>query len=485
MKKINTRGQYTDLKFSRKAATTQRSCLSTNRRDFAPLRDLLGKNDTLHIRKPGIVVFVLFAMSLMINSHRLIAQDQAAALAEAAKRHVVELADDKYEGRGAGYPGEEKAASYIADQFKKAGLKPGGDKSGKDRSYFQEFSFHAMHPVKPWEIFRSRNIIGFVEGSDPVLKNEIVVIGAHYDGQGRKGQADPMRFTSKDDDPNDEIWNSANDNITSVAVLIELANVIKDGDVKIKRSLLFIAFGAEEHGMTGSIWYVNHPSFPLKDHVAMINLEKLGLGTGKPFHTVGNANSPVWDEMIKAIQAHTPTKVMTTNPYVVPESDHYPFAASKIPAIMFYTSGIAAHNAGDHPDKIDFNRVIEAGRFVMQMLKELVDRPARPQYVPAPFADLGISAHLATDEEVNALGLKAPEGGLKVTGIIAGLPGAMGGLQPGDLIIEFGNTKFVRGESLESMQKKHMDLLMGKQGNKLKATVIRNGKTEVMEVNLR
>ena len=432
-----------------------------------------------------LVTIFLFAISLLINNNRVIAQDQAAALAEAAKRHVVELADDKYEGRGAGYPGEKKAADYIAEQFKKAGLKPAGDQKGKKRGYFQEFDFQVMHPVKPWETRQSRNVIGLVEGDDPVLKNEFVVIGAHYDGQGRKDQADPMRFISKNDDPNDEIWNSANDNIASVAIIIELANVIKEGNVKPKRSILFIAFGAEEPGMSGSIWYINHPSFPLKEHVAMINLEKLGRGTGKPFNTVGNANSPVWDEMMKTIQAQTSTKVVTTNPYVVPESDHYPFAAAKTPAIMFYTSGIAAHNPDDHSDKIDFNRLIEAGRFVMQMLKELVDRPVRPQFVPAPFPDLGLSVYLARDAEADAMGLKTPDSGLKVTGVIAGLPGAIAGLQPGDFIIEFANAKFTRGQSLESLQKMHMDVLMGKQGNKLKTVVIRNGKTEVLELNLR
>lgn len=434
-----------------------------------------------------ITVFTLFTMLLIININTVIAQQQDKTItAESVKPHIIELADDKYEGRGAGYPGEEKAAGYIAKQFKKAGLKPYGDQAGKKRSWFQEFDFQVMHPVKPWEIFKSRNIIGLIEGNDPVLKNEFVVIGAHYDGQGRKGQADPMRFPSKDSSSiKDEIWNSANDNATSVAAIIEIANAFKEGKLKTKRSILLIAFGAEEHGMLGSIYYVNHPAFPLKDHVAMINLEKLGLSTGKPFNTIGNANSLVWDEIIKAIQNQTSTKIVMTSPYVIPDSDHYPFNGVHIPAIVFCTTGVAAHNPDDHSDKIDFSRVAEAANFVMQMITALADRSQRPLYVPAPMPDLGLSAHLATNAEADAMGLKAPDGGLKVTGVIAGLPGAIAGLQPGDLIIEFANSKFIRDEPLESLQKKHMDVLMGKQGNKLKTIVIRNGKTEVLELSLR
>ena len=89
------------------------------------------------------------------------------------------------------------------------------------------------------------------------------------------------------------------------------------------------------------------------------------------------------------------------------------------------------------------------------------------------------------DAEADAMGLKAPDSGLKVTGVIAGLPGAIAGLQPGDFIIEFANAKFTRGQSLESLQKMHMDLLMGKQGNKLQTKLIRNGKTETLVVNLK
>src|SRR5262245_12611894 len=187
---------------------------------------------------------------------------------------IVKLSSDEFDGRGAGYPGEKMAADFIAEEFKKIGLEPVGDRVG--RSYFQEFKFHPRYPVVPWEMLTSRNVLGFIEGSDPALKREIVVLGAHYDGQGRTGQADPVRFYPKGPEAqSDPIWNSANDNATGVSAVLAAARAIKQGRLLMKRSILFAAFGGEEHGMAGSIRYVTTPAFELDRHVAMINFEKL------------------------------------------------------------------------------------------------------------------------------------------------------------------------------------------------------------------
>src|SRR5262245_61037309 len=85
---------------------------------------------------------------------------------------LVKLADDKYEGRGAGYQGERLATQYIAEEFKKIGLL----KLPGQRDYFQEFKFHPIKPGVPWEMMSSRNVLGLIEGGDSTLKNEVVVI---------------------------------------------------------------------------------------------------------------------------------------------------------------------------------------------------------------------------------------------------------------------------------------------------------------------
>lgn len=294
------------------------------------------------------------AMALSATAAPTRAQQDAASpatiTADAVKRHTMELADDKYEGRNAGHSGERRAADYIAAEFKRVGLAPAGD-AGR---YFQEFSFHVMRPLKAWETRTSRNVLGRIDGSDPALRQEVVVIGAHYDGQGRTGEADPVRAPAAAGQPPDEIWNSANDNAVSVAAIIEIAGAIKRSGVAPRRTLLFIAFGAEEHGMTGSIHYVGHPAAALASHVGMINLEKIGRLPEKPLNTVGNATSPAWGEILKAAQGTMSAPVMT-NPFAVPESDHYPFAAARIPALMLIVSGAPdSHQPSDSADRLDF-----------------------------------------------------------------------------------------------------------------------------------
>lgn len=388
--------------------------------------------------------------------------------ADDVRRHVIELADDKFEGRGAGYAGERRAAEYIATEFKRIGLTPAGDSGG----YLQPFKFQATHPTTPWDVLQSQNVLARIDGADPALKQEIVVIGAHYDGQGRTGQANPLRFPTPAA-PSDDIWNSANDNAASVAAVLEIARAMKLGAAP-KRSILFIAFGAEEHGMSGSIYYVAHPVAPLRDHVAMINLEKIGRLPEKPFNVSGNATSPAWDGILKAAQEQTHAVIGGANPFVIPESDHYPFAASRIPAIMLFVgSAPDSHLASDVADRIDFTRVAQAADLVMQAARDLGTRPARPDFAPSPIPDFGMSAHLATAAEADARGVPAPYSGLKVTGVIAGLPSAAAGLQPGDLIVDIANHQFKRDDSLAMLMAMQREALEGKMGVVLPLKVLR------------
>jgi hypothetical protein len=312
------------------------------------------------------------------------------------------------------------------------------------------------------------------------------VIGAHYDGQGKAGQADPFRLPSAGEAAKDEIWNSANDNAVSVGALLEIARAIKQSAVPPGRTVLLIAFGAEEHGMAGSMHYVTHPAAPLTDHIAMINLEKLGRGPDKPFNTSGNATSPGWTELLKAAQQQAGAQVVTTNPFAVPESDHYPFAASRIPAIMLYVGNVPdSHQASDVADRLDFDRASQAARMTLHMALELARQQQRPSYAAAPIPDMGLSAYLATAAEADARGIEPPYGGLKVTGVIAGLPAAKAGLQPGDLIVEFANYQFRRDDTLPALMGMQREILEGKRGFTLPMKVVR-GKTRLdLVMNLR
>jgi hypothetical protein len=397
---------------------------------------------------------------------------------------IATLAGDDFQGRGAGYPGEAKAAEFIAGEFKKIGLEPAGDRIG--HSYFQEFKFHPRHPLVPWEVLTSRNVLGFMEGSDPVLKEEIVVIGAHYDGQGRTGQADPFRFLP--DGPaagRNSIWPSANDNATGVSAVLAAAQAIKRANFRTKRSILFVAFGCEEHGMTGSIQYVTSPAFEISRHVAMINYEKLGRAPDKPLNAGSTGSSPAWSEILKQASSDTGTEVKVPMPYVIPDSDHYPFAASGIPAIIFSVSGPdEAHRVGDVAAKIDYARVAQYARYGLAVLLEVANRPVRLPYASALGLDPGLIGHLASDEEADSSGVKPPDSGLKVTGVIPGGAACRAGLKAGDLIVKMAGITPRRDMTLGELQRLQIELVTGKRGDHLPVTILRTGKQIELVVDL-
>jgi acetylornithine deacetylase/succinyl-diaminopimelate desuccinylase-like protein len=113
------------------------------------------------------------------------------------------------------------------------------------------------------------NVIGILDGSDPTLKNEVIVIGAHYDhlGRGGEGSLAPRRVT----------YITALTTIASgTAGVLELARIYSEQGQRPRRTLVFIAFGGEEEGLLGSNYYVNHPIVPLANTVDMINMDMIG-----------------------------------------------------------------------------------------------------------------------------------------------------------------------------------------------------------------
>ena len=144
--------------------------------------------------------------------------------------------------------------------------------------------------------------------------------------------------------------------------------------------------------------------------------------------------------------------------------------------MLFVGGAPDSHLASDAADRIDFNRVAQAASLVMQASLDLGSRPARPEFASSPIPDFGMSAHLATAAEADARGVPAPYTGLKVTGVIAGLPSAGAGLQPGDLIVDIANHQFKRDDSLAMLMAMQREALEGKMGAVLPLKVIR-GKT--------
>jgi hypothetical protein len=403
--------------------------------------------------------------------------------AEAVKPLIVELSSDRYGGRGAGYSGERRAADVLAKQYAALGLQPMGDLRHGRRTFFQEFPFYPHAPLHPWQQLKSRNVLAYLEGSDPALRNEIVVIGGHYDGQGKEGEADAgPRNTPLDPKDPHKIWNSANDNLTSCSAVLSIARAIKLGDLHPKRSILFVAFGAEEHEMAGSIFYVNHPVFDRSQHVAMINLECLGKCPDKPLTIDAMMTGSFWSQTIKDANLEMGTAVQPTIPVPIPDSDHYPFSSARIACVVLSGGSDAdRHRPTDTAEKIDYPRTAEAARFAFAMIMNLADRDQRPKFTQSPIPDLGMTADLATPAECEVLNLKGNQGCLRVTGVIHGRPAEKAGFQVGDALLGYYTADgqfapFRRDEKLSELQNLMESMLRGKLGRQLRSTVLRDGK---------
>jgi len=170
------------------------------------------------------------------------------------KQHIYTLSNDSMQGRKAGTNGIEKAAKYIESEFKRIGLK-----SFNSDSFRQEFRFVNPRSSNS-ELLILSNVIGLLEGSK--MKNEYVIISAHYDHLGKKDVGE-----------GDLIFNGANDNASGVAAVLMLAEYFKKANIN-KRSLLFVAFTAEEIGLVGSNYFGK--TISPDSIVAGINIEMIG-----------------------------------------------------------------------------------------------------------------------------------------------------------------------------------------------------------------
>jgi peptidase M28-like protein len=394
------------------------------------------------------------------------------------RRHVQELAGDTYEGRGAGYAGEDRAATYIEAQFRSIGLRPAGDASSSGRSYRQEFQFQPRAPELPGQVLTSRNVVGFLQGDDRTLRREIVVLGAHHDGQGLADQADADRYPAADGSTDDTIWNSADDNASSVAALIEVArSIVRDGAPH-HRSIVFVTFGAEEHALNGSVRYVSDPPYPLERHVVMVNLEKLGRVPSQEIVAAATGTCPCWDDILAKADSETGRHVRSAIAEVVADTDHYPFDAERIPAIVLgAVHEEDTHRPGDTADKIDYEALATRADFVRAVTLELLNRRDTPRFTGRAGKDLGLIPVVASPSEDRLLGLPDGAGALKVSSVIPGLPASRAGLSPGDFIVRLEGRALLAAADRDAVQK----AADGASGP-IEMSVLRHGRLEIVSV---
>ena len=350
------------------------------------------------------------------------------------REHENFLAIDALEGRAAGFPGNEKAVEYLVKQVVSYRLKPAGEDG-----YTQEFEFETQGATR-----KAKNVLALLEGSDPKLKEEFVLIGGHLDHVGRVGQA----VGGQKDGPKDgdEIWNGADDNGSGTSAILTVARAFGLGKVKTKRSILFAWWNAEEAGLKGSAWWAGHPTRPLDKVTYCLNLDMVGRNPERPMDVEGvkNAEGDALERIITAACAAEKLKIKKydhTNEAMF-RSDGVSLLRQGIPATMFFTYWHADYHAvGDHADKIAYPNLAKIARSAFRIVNETAD--LEPGLRINPDTPLGGRPLAIRGED---LVLESGAGGVKVSYVSP--EGALGkaGLLPNDTIVGF------RGKPLPALR---------------------------------
>lgn len=287
--------------------------------------------------------FLLLA-ALLISTAALQAQN----LEQNLRKHVYYLADDELHGRAAGSADAAKAAEYITEYFQEVGLSPFFD------TWEQTFNRYDTNSY--------RNVIGWIEGSDPELKKQYIVVGAHYDHLGIK---------------NGRVYNGADDNASGTATIIELARLLKPHQNLMKYSVIFCAFDGEEIGLWGSSALADTLARMglIRNVKAMFSIDMVGWYGQSGFLRLAGVGT--LDEGRQACRtaarindtAHLNVKTVGFEGSPVTATDTEPFARFQIPTLAV-TTGLKSpyHKPEDDADLIDYEGMAQ----VTQYLADLV-----------------------------------------------------------------------------------------------------------------
>lgn len=282
------------------------------------------------------------------------------------------------------------------------------------------------------------NVVAILKGSDPSLRREYIVIGAHYDhlGYGGSGSLAGVRA----------IHNGADDNASGTAGLLALAEALKVE--RPKRSILFMAFDAEEHGLIGSARWLKSPSVPVDSIAAMINMDMIGRLNHSGSVVVGGIGSASgFRDMVSARVLESGLNV-ALDPDGYGPSDYSSFYSAGVPVLNFFTQTHPDyHKPSDDWDKIDADGMAKVLRLVNLLARDLAGAPDRPQYLKIKRPERKDPRAVQTGEALPYFG-SIPDyaqdkslKGVLLSGARAGSPADKAGLKRGDIVVEFAGKK--------------------------------------------
>lgn len=334
-----------------------------------------------------------------------------------------------------------------------------------------DLSTEVIHRLSP-----SANVVGILDGSDPTLKSEVIVIGAHYDhlGHGGEGSLAPREG---------EIHYGADDNASGTAGMLELARLFSSQKLRPRRTIVFMAFSGEEEGLLGSNYYVNHPIVPLANTVTMINMDMIGRMKENKLIVGGVGTAPEWRQALAAANAPERMRVavapaspaemsrpvstvgrevpgravpivtgsngtpvvtlsfekpldLTLNEDGFGPSDHSSFYAKQIPVLFIWTGTHEDyHKPSDTADKINYVDEARILGLVRRVVYEIDTSDKRPVYAVAKSESTGraggFRVYLGTIPNY-----ADSNDGLLLDGVRDDSPAAKAGIKAGDKIVK-------------------------------------------------
>jgi len=320
----------------------------------------------------------------------------------------------------------------------------------------------------------TRNVVMLLPGEDELLKNEYVIIGAHFDHLGMGGSSSRARDTVA-------VHHGADDNASGVSEMIELAEKFALTKGSHKRSLIFAAFSGEEMGLLGSKYFTDNPLIDLTKVNAMINLDMVGrLKDSSSLQIGGVGTAEGLKDLVKSL-CDTNLISLTLSDEGYGPSDHSSFYGKNIP-VLFWSTGahLDYHTPRDTWDKINYTGMAEISDLIYGVVKNLANNPERLEFKEAgPKVEVnramrrkGVTLGIMPDFAGNV------KNGLRADFVTPGKPAALGGMKKGDIITS------INGKTVNNIQDYMFRMGQLKHGETISVEVLRSNKKVVLLIQL-